>query len=135
MTERTLREKIEALRDNVPMHRPAQRLGHDQALDAILALLDAHTAEQPVQCCMCGKTGLSTAEGDGGPECQLDDGRWTCSRDCWDRATAQPAPDAVAELADQIEHALKYNAKIVDVLNLLAKAVLTLRSVAKGPSA
>ena len=47
----------------------------------------------------------------------------------------QPAPDAVAEaakLADQIEHALKYNAKMVDVLNLLATAGLTLRALAKG---
>ena len=37
------------------------------------------------QCCMCGKTGLSTIE-DGGPECELDDGRWVCSVDCYDRA-------------------------------------------------
>lgn len=39
------------------------------------------------QCCMCGKTGLSTVEGDGGSECQLSDGRWTCSFECWERAT------------------------------------------------
>ena len=37
------------------------------------------------QCCMCGKTGLSTIE-DGGPECELDDGRWVCSVDCYDLA-------------------------------------------------
>ena len=41
------------------------------------------------QCCMCGKTGLSTAE-DGGPECELHDGRWVCSSDCWDRAALEP---------------------------------------------
>jgi len=41
------------------------------------------------QCCMCGKGGLSTAE-DGGPECELHDGRWVCSRDCWETASATP---------------------------------------------
>jgi hypothetical protein len=42
--------------------------------------LDAHA-----QCCMCGKTGLSTNE-DGGPECELSDGRWVCGSDCWEVA-------------------------------------------------
>ena len=41
------------------------------------------------QCCMCGKTGLSTIE-DGGPECELDDGRWVCSVKCYDRAASHP---------------------------------------------
>ena len=40
---------------------------------------------QDAQCCMCGKRGLSTAE-DGGPECELADGRWVCSRGCYERA-------------------------------------------------
>jgi hypothetical protein len=35
---------------------------------------------------MCGKTNLSIKEGDGGQECQLTDGRWVCTPDCWDRA-------------------------------------------------
>lgn len=35
------------------------------------------------QCCICGKKGLSTVEGNGGTECQLEDGRWTCSADCY----------------------------------------------------
>lgn len=48
-------------------------------------------AAPALQCCMCGKTGLFTVEGDGGEECELHDGRWTCSRVCWDR-TAAPAP-------------------------------------------
>ena len=58
--------------------------------------------EALAQCCMCGKTGLSTAE-DGGPECELHDGRWVCSSECWDIAVsvidrllaprpAEPAP-------------------------------------------
>ena len=59
------------------------------AMDAIDALRDKPA---PAQCCMCGKTDLSTVEGDGGPECQLDDGRWTCSHACYDRATEEPAP-------------------------------------------
>jgi len=41
------------------------------------------------QCCMCGKTGLSIIE-DGGPECELDDGRWVCSVNCYDRAVLNP---------------------------------------------
>lgn len=43
------------------------------------------------QCCMCGKKNLSTIEGDGGSECELEDGRWVCSAECWDRAV-EPAP-------------------------------------------
>jgi len=38
------------------------------------------------QCCTCGKKGLSTVEGDGGAECELTDGRWVCSGECWDKA-------------------------------------------------
>lgn len=44
------------------------------------------TPEATATCCVCGKTGLSTAEGDGGEECQLTDGRWTCSEACWEKA-------------------------------------------------
>lgn len=51
---------------------------------AIAIARDEGRAE--AQCCACGKTGLSTVEDDGGTECQLDDGRWTCSQDCYDRA-------------------------------------------------
>ncbi len=43
--------------------------------------------EALAQCCMCGKTGLSTTE-DGGPECELHDGRWVCSSACWDIAVS-----------------------------------------------
>lgn len=43
--------------------------------------------EALAQCCMCGKTGLSTAE-DGGQECELHDGRWVCSSECWDIAVS-----------------------------------------------
>ncbi|OAM84206.1 hypothetical protein [Devosia elaeis] len=50
----------------------------------ILSALDLSPAD--TQCCMCGKTGLSTIEGDGGTECQLEDGRWTCSEPCWEKA-------------------------------------------------
>lgn len=50
----------------------------------ILSALDLSPTD--TQCCMCGKTGLSTIEGDGGTECQLEDGRWTCSGPCWEKA-------------------------------------------------
>lgn len=49
------------------------------------------------QCCMCGKKGLSTVEGDGGSECELSDGRWVCSAECWDKAVdPTPASDIAA---------------------------------------
>ena len=56
-------------------------------------------ANTSAQCCMCGKRGLSTVEGDGGTECELPDGRLTCSHDCWDRATS-PAPDTGDKLRE-----------------------------------
>nr|RDS95620.1 hypothetical protein DWF04_06320 [Cereibacter sphaeroides f. sp. denitrificans] len=61
------------------------------------ARLAAWVEPPTVQCCMCGKTGLSTAE-DGGPECELHDGRWVCSSECWERA-CDPRPPTVAEAA------------------------------------
>ena len=56
-------------------------------------------AVQPdaVQCCMCGKKGLSTEE-DNGPECELSDGRWVCSEDCWNDAL-EPSAAAIQEAA------------------------------------
>ncbi len=50
------------------------------------------------QCCMCGKKGLYTEE-DGGPECELFDGRWVCSSDCYDVALGimlKPVAEAAA---------------------------------------
>lgn len=61
-----------------------------RVLSEIEAEIAALSAAEP-QCCMCGKKGLSTAEGDGGTECELSDGRWVCSAECWDRAV-EPAP-------------------------------------------
>ncbi len=65
--------------------------GPDDAKRAIDARIRAALQPDPegrqtgtAQCCMCGKIGLSTAE-DGGPECELHDGRWVCGRDCYDR--------------------------------------------------
>ena len=43
-------------------------------------------------CCLCGKP-CSTEENDGGQECELDDGRWTCSSECWDKAVGFHDPD------------------------------------------
>lgn len=63
-------------------------------------------AEPVVQCCMCGKTGLSTVEGDGGPECQLSDGRWTSSQDCWEHAV-DPTPTSDDQVEAAIETALR----------------------------
>lgn len=64
------------------------------------ALAEAQAAQAGVvQCCMCGKKGLSTAE-DGGPECELHDGRWVCSRKCWEVASDLADPTGVALLAE-----------------------------------
>jgi hypothetical protein len=64
---------------------------------------------EPPQCCMCGKKGLSKVEGDGGTECELADGRWVCSQDCWVRAV-DPSPvisdEAVATAKREIGHFL-----------------------------
>jgi hypothetical protein len=55
-------------------------------------------AVQPdAQCCMCGKKGLS-AEENGGPECELHDGRWVCSENCWNDALESSAA-AIREAA------------------------------------
>jgi len=51
----------------------------------------AMAAPAETKCCVCGKAGLSTVEGDGGTECELADGRWTCSFECWERAV-EPDP-------------------------------------------
>jgi hypothetical protein len=59
----------------------------------------APTTANPL-CCMCGKNGLSTAEGDGGTECELSDGRWVCSAECWDRAVEPAPPGATRALVD-----------------------------------
>ena len=60
-------------------------------------------AVQPdAQCCMCGKKGLSTKE-DGGPECELSDGRWVCSSACWDRVVQPDREAALREAAEMLD--------------------------------
>lgn len=68
---------------------PEEEPDHGEPLsDEVIAALVAHhpmepAAEEPCEiCCVCGKA-VSTAE-DGGPECELEDGRWVCSRVCYD---------------------------------------------------
>lgn len=58
------------------------------------------------QCCMCGKKNLSTAEGDGGTECELERGLWVCSAECWDRAVepkaVEPSPSTHVVATDDL---------------------------------
>jgi hypothetical protein len=78
---------------------------------AAIALRSPTEAREAVQCCMCGKTGLSTTEGDGGTECQLSDGRWTCSQDCYDRAVTparEAVDDAMVDAAKQARDFLNF---------------------------
>ena len=71
------------------------------------ARADRAAPEGQVQCCMCGRKDLSTIEGDGGEECQLWDGRWTCSRGCYDKAcmiheaALTPPPAAPMEICSK----------------------------------
>ena len=86
--------------------------GGSRARPALAASRAASDCHQPdlvtAQCCMCGRTGLSTAE-DGGPECELNDGRWVCSRECYDRAvdgvTVQDAARVPETDADRFDRA------------------------------
>ena len=51
------------------------------------------------QCCICGKRGLSTVE-DGGPECELNDGRWVCSRSWYETAVDRITVPEIAALIE-----------------------------------
>lgn len=50
---------------------------------AVARITNLPRALPDTQCCVCGKKGLSISE-DGGPECELHDGRWVCSSDCYE---------------------------------------------------
>lgn len=82
-------------RDVYPEHILARGVGPEQAFIG-LAIKRGHLALPAVQpntaqCCMCGKKGLSPEE-DGGTECELPDGRWVCSGDCWEDAVVPALP-------------------------------------------
>lgn len=82
MTERTLREKIIEQREDGTLMTPDQRLAWDGAFNRVLAVLDAHTAEQPAPA-----TVMKYAYVDG-PNCRVHT-----------PLGVKPAPDAVAEAA------------------------------------
>lgn len=73
-----LSEQLEAVR--------AAKKARDEENEALKAQI-AELAHARPQCCMCGKKNLSTEE-DGGPECELSDGRWVCSSACWHKAAS-----------------------------------------------
>lgn len=70
---------------------------HERLLEMAGVIYPQPRAEKPEVCCVCGKGGLSTIEGDGGGECQLTDGRWVCSAECWEHVVGFPdrKPDPV----------------------------------------
>lgn len=86
------------------------------------------------QCCMCGKKGLSTVEGDGGTECELSDGRWVCSSECYDRAV-EPAPSVAVRALEATKYASELRRISLFVGNPDGDLVKTITSVADYLSA
>lgn len=109
----TDQERAAALADQIEMaiiHTPESPYGpdgefHRMALprSGFAVIVTALRAVAAPQCCMCGKKDLSTVEGDGGMECELDDGRWTCSYECWEIATEDKtkSPSAVVSVRER----------------------------------
>jgi hypothetical protein len=87
-TDEQLRTFVDAIAAAFPGELTEPRKVLAEVSRRLTELQHRREAEAGTQCCMCGKTGLSTIEGDGGQECELDDGRWVCSGECWDRAVA-----------------------------------------------
>lgn len=89
-------------------------------LTAAFAAMPGPVVKVKPQCCMCGKLGLSTTEGDGGTECELTDGRWVCSWDCWAKAVDPEALTIVTDLASENERLRAAMKKALDALDLYA---------------
>ncbi|WP_449376131.1 hypothetical protein, partial [Bosea thiooxidans] len=76
-----------------------------KCIDRICALSPPTSAAEPVawiaNCCHCGRIVDTREEKEGGDKfgCELTDGRWTCSPECWDAVVepdaTPPAPAAV----------------------------------------
>lgn len=101
MTDRTLRQKIEALQRNTYSCGTVW-----VRLEEVLAILDAHTADTWIaNCCVCGRI-IDTREAHEGGDlfgALVDDGRWACSSLCWDKAPdadqpAHPTPPAIVDV-------------------------------------
>ena len=112
----------------------------EHLIEAHLASREAQQpAQETVQCCMCGKKGLSTVEGDGGEECQLWDDRWTCSRACYDIAYSlahppQPSASVVEALRELVAACEAYPVNIPRADAALDNAHAVLRAL-KGEKA
>jgi len=76
-----------------------------QADAAALRAIEAALAQSA--CCMCG-TAVDTRE-NGTPGAQLTDGRWTCSPECWEKATQQAGavPEGWVLVLDGLSDALR----------------------------
>jgi len=100
-----------------------RKRAYEKARVGLLAAL-SEAEQQPVavkpQCCMCGRKDLSTVEGDGGTECELPDGRWVCSFDCWDRAVAPPAKREAGEAAAPVQDVVGFDLPADIIESLLA---------------
>lgn len=75
------------------------------ANDLLAALSPSTSAAEPVawiaNCCRCGRIVDTREEKEGGDEfgCEMSDGRWTCSPECWD-AVVEPDATPPAPAAD-----------------------------------
>jgi hypothetical protein len=78
-------QEMQAHIDHADAYHTAMLVAEAETRMTMAELAAVEPQPDAAQCCMCGKKGLSTEE-DGGPECELHDGRWVCSSDCYDVA-------------------------------------------------
>lgn len=93
---------------------------HGKLQEAFAAIIaNQSNTDKDVYCCICFKTGLSTVEDDGGTECQLSDGRWVCSRECYEEALLslmikEPEVDLDSEPDNQLNQRNNVTKKTID---------------------
>lgn len=78
---------------------------------------------KPANCCICGRIVDTREQVDGGDAfgCELADGRWTCSPDCYDTATGERRPSpSISE--GEVEAAQEAYALAMGQLNMHPEA-------------
>ena len=101
VAERLSEERLREIQESLSLYPAELNAIVSELLSRRTPASGAGVVDERPQCCMCGKLDLSTVEGDGGKECELADGRWVCSQDCYDRAVSPP-PDRDAALEEAL---------------------------------